>query len=417
MTERSDHLIERAAARLRGEALPPVPEPEGLPSADKTADRAQDSRARSGLISLPVAFTPFTLSAAPPAPVNLDDCNDVRPALRPVVTADAAHRFQPFEVPAGPPVPERLGASGGGADAALHETDSTPSGATKPALTQPPPSLRLNSPANPTQPAPTLLSDRPARADGPVTPSSPAIVPLDALERAGMVVARTTRTRISEEYRIAIGRILRTLHETSDAQGCRNVIMVTSARPGEGKSFSSLNLAGSIAQNGTDAVLLVDVDPKMKPVSDQLGLGDARGFLDLVSDPALRPEDLVRVTAIPNLAILPVGTRLGGTAQTTGGAASMRPIVPAITRLARRFPKHLIMLDAPPCLSTSDPHTLAPNVGQIVLVVEAERTQRSEVEAALDLVRVCPNITLLLNKVRMTTSHTFGAYDYFGSYT
>ena len=243
------------------------------------------------------------------------------------------------------------------------------------------------------------------------------IVQLDALERAGMVVARTTRTRISEEYRIAIGRILRVLHETTDIQGTRNVVMVTSARPGEGKSFTALNLAGSIAQNGTDAVLLVDVDPKVKPLSDQLGLGEVQGFLDLVSDPSLRPEDLLRVTAIPNLAIMPVGTRLGGAAQTIGGTASMRPIIPTITRLARRFPKHLIMLDAPPCLSTSDPHTLAPHVGQVILVVEAERTQRSEVEAAVDLVRVCPSITLLLNKVRMTTSHTFGAYDYFGSYT
>ena len=243
------------------------------------------------------------------------------------------------------------------------------------------------------------------------------MVQLDALERAGMVVARTTRTRISEEYRIAIGRILRVLHETSDVQGARNVLMVTSARPGEGKSFSALNLAGSIAQNGTDAVLLVDVDPKVKPLSDQLGLGDAPGFLDLVSDPSLRPEDLLRVTAIPNLAVMPVGTRLGGAAQTAGGTASMRPIIPTVTRLARRFPRHLIMLDAPPCLSTSDPHTLAPHVGQVVVVVEAERTQRTEVEAAIDLVRVCPSITLLLNKVRMTTSHTFGAYDYFGSYT
>jgi receptor protein-tyrosine kinase len=245
----------------------------------------------------------------------------------------------------------------------------------------------------------------------------PPIVQLDALERAGMVVARTTRTRISEEYRIAIGRILRILHETANVQGARNVLMVTSARPGEGKSFTALNLAGSIAQNGTDAVLLVDVDPKVKPLSDTLGLGEAPGFLDLVSDPSLRPEDLLRVTAIPNLAVMPVGTRLGGAAQTIGGTASMRPIIPTIARLARRFPKHLIMLDAPPCLSTSDPHTLAPHVGQVVLVVEAERTQRTEVEAAIDLVRVCPSITLLLNKVRMTTSHTFGAYDYFGSYT
>ena len=60
---------------------------------------------------------------------------------------------------------------------------------------------------------------------------------------------------------------------------------------------------------------------------------------------------------------------------------------------------------------------MAPLVGQIVMVVEAERTQRSEVLAALDLIKACPTITLMLNKIRVTTSYTFGAYHYFGSYS
>jgi len=51
------------------------------------------------------------------------------------------------------------------------------------------------------------------------------------------------------------------------------------------------------------------------------------------------------------------------------------------------------------------------------MVVEAERTQRNEVEAAIDLVKLCPKITLLLNKIQTTSSNTFGAYDYYGSYS
>ncbi len=405
MSERADHLIERAAARLR------------------EANTAQIAAPRAGSAPTPPpaaqpvpVFRPFTLPAAgatrvadpqptppkrdlPAAPPAAPPPEDIKPRT-PIAFTDSL----PETVPGPIPAPARP--------------------LTRPVLTQVGPALKL--PAGPPAPTGATLQMTPPGAPrlgiaqpqpGALALQAAPIVQLDALERAGMVVARTTRTRISEEYRIAIGRILRTLHETTDVQGARNVLMVTSARPGEGKSFTALNLAGSIAQNGTDAVLLVDVDPKVKPLSDQLGLGEAHGFLDLVSDPSLRPEDLLRVTAIPNLAIMPVGTRLGGAAQTTGGTASMRPIIPTITRLARRFPKHLIMLDAPPCLSTSDPHTLAPHVGQVVLVVEAERTQRSEVEAAIDLVRVCPSITMLLNKVRMTTSHTFGAYDYFGSYT
>ncbi len=416
MSERSEHLIERAAAKLRGGSVVRMPE-------DVAEDAAIAARAAPVRPFTPVSPSPAEgWSAAEPvasaeaaaAQLYTRDVPDgvagpIPPPSPPLTRPVMAAARPALSIPPSPP-PARLAAS--------PLVAPSPDDAPTPVVGPPPrgtparttgPQLAVRGFEAPAGPA--------ASATAPLALQPPPIVQLDALERAGMVVARTTRTRISEEYRIAIGRILRVLHETGDVQGARNVLMVTSARPGEGKSFTALNLAGSIAQNGTDAVLLVDVDPKVKPLSDQLGLGDVQGFLDLVSDPSLRPEDLLRVTAIPNLAVMPIGTRLGGAAQTVAGTASMRPIIPTIARLARRFPKHLIMLDAPPCLSTSDPHTLAPHVGQVVVVVEAERTQRSEVEAAVDLVRVCPSITLLLNKVRMTTSHTFGAYDYFGSYT
>lgn len=400
MSDRPDqapsHLIERAAARLK-----------------QTGSLASDSGTLGRLPGLPPAG--FRGGAGLPS----DD------GAVPPMPESRVPGFRPLVIPPPVPIMPETALRDPGADQAADPTPPAP------VLLRPPLPASAFPAASSAPAVPSFsgtLSSHPATAGSPLGVASaraapgtalptPPVIQLDALERAGMVVARTTRTRISEEYRIAIGRILRTLQETPDPQGARNVLMVTSARPGEGKSFTSLNLAGSIAQNGTDAVLLVDVDPKVRPLSDQLGLGDAQGFLDLVSDPSLRPEDLLHVTAISNLAIMPVGTRLGGAGQTAGGTASMRPIVPTITRLARRFPKHLIMLDAPPCLSTSDPHTLAPHVGQIVLVVEAGRTQRNEIEAAVDLVRVCPSITMLLNKVRMTTSHTFGAYDYFGSYT
>jgi receptor protein-tyrosine kinase len=453
MSERSEHLIERAAAKLRAANTASLPD--GSVQMDRQTQPRTDARPQGDLSGsgqsggLPdggFSVAPPRKIVARPTEAFEDSLPDhvagpiptpspplTRPVLQPVqppVTISngpLAQQAAPLPLPqaaprplpqaAPPPLPEdqpepQLLATGRVGRQPQLQSPVQPAirpqsyAARGPALT----SLGFEMPAG-------LTQTSGASASSTLALQPPPIVQLDALERAGMVVARTTRTRISEEYRIAIGRILRVLHETADIQGARNVLMVTSARPGEGKSFTALNLAGSIAQNGTDAVLLVDVDPKVKPLSDQLGLGDVQGFLDLVSDPSLRPEDLLRVTAIPNLAVLPVGTRLGGAAQTVGGTASMRPIIPTITRLARRFPKHLIMLDAPPCLSTSDPHTLAPHVGQVVLVVEAERTQRSEVEAAVDLVRVCPSITLLLNKVRMTTSHTFGAYDYFGSYT
>lgn len=118
-------------------------------------------------------------------------------------------------------------------------------------------------------------------------------------------------------------------------------------------------------------------------------------------------------TAIPRLSILPIGSRQAHTPD----LAAASPVTALVERLARRFPNHLLILDAPPCLSTSDPSTFAPIVGLIVMIVEAEKTQRTEVMAALDLVRACENVMLMLNKIKLTTSYTFGAYHYFGTYT
>ena len=285
------------------------------------------------------------------------------------------------------------------------------------------PTAELNSPA-----AEEALDDLPAadaelREPDPVTaltvpptPEPGRMPPLDmaALEKSGLVVGHKVRTRISEEFRITVGHLLRSMQANySPGRGAPNVIMVTSARPGEGKSFSSLNLAGSIAQHTQREVLLMDVDAKQRSISAQLGLADRPGLLDLSNNPSLRIEDVIIKTSISHLSLMPVGSGQSGGLDIT----QTRPVTTLVERIARRFPNSVVLLDAPPCLSTSDPSTLAPFVGQIVLVVEAERTQRNEVIAALDLIKACPSVTLMLNKIRLTTSYTFGAYHYFGTYS
>ena len=236
--------------------------------------------------------------------------------------------------------------------------------------------------------------------------------PLDmtALTSAGLVLAGA-RSRVTEEYRITVGRILRALRAgTATRGGTASLVMVTSARPGEGKSFSSLNLAASIAQNGLADVLLIDIDGKPRSMTTLLGLRGRPGLLDLVNTPTLRPEDLVVRTAVEGLSVLPLGLNRSLTAD--GGVT--RSVIAAIERVRRRFDHHVLLLDTAPCLSTSDPSTLAPLVDQIIMVVEAGRTQRSELGAALELVKACPNVILVLNKVRLTQRHSFGSYYYFG---
>lgn len=237
--------------------------------------------------------------------------------------------------------------------------------------------------------------------------SAIARVDLEALLRAGLSVAGQQRSRIAEECHIVVDQVLRSLRSARNTTAHANLMLVTSARPGEGKTFAALNLAASIVQNDHNEVLLVDMDGKTESMTSQLGLKDAPGLLNLAADPSLRIDNLVVRTAMDGLLYLPTGSR--GLPGLEGGGMT-RSVSAAIERVARRFPRHIVVLDCAPCLSSSDPIALAPLVAQIVLVVEAERTQRNEIESSLDLVRACPNVMLLLNKARMVTGANFGSY-------
>ena len=273
------------------------------------------------------------------------------------------------------------------------------------------------APALPAEAAPKQAEPAAAAATEGQLPAGVPVLDLPTLQRAGLVLTGS-RSRIAEEFRIAVTRALRALRGSRAGRaGAANLLMVTSARPNEGKSFSSLNIAASIAQNGLADVLLIDLDAKPRSLSALLGLGGRDGLLDLATgwgNPSttantLRsPEPLIARTAIEGLWVLPIGARKPG-----AEGAITRAVSTTLERISRRFPRHVIVLDTAPCLSTSDPSTLAALVDEVMLVVEAERTQRSEVEASLDLLKAASNITLMLNKTRLTQRHSFGAYYYF----
>jgi receptor protein-tyrosine kinase len=228
------------------------------------------------------------------------------------------------------------------------------------------------------------------------------------MARSGLVDWSSLRSRVSEEFRLVQRQILRTAFLGQSAEpGFTNLLMVTSAKPGEGKSFTALNLAASIARQGDNNVLLVDSDTKRDSLTHSMGLADRPGLLDLALNPRDDPAQFVLQSAIERLAFLPVGLERQRGPELFAGKEMGR----LIQSLGRRYADRLIILDAPPALSTSDPAVLAPVVGQVLFVVEAERTQRDEVEASLDLIQACPTITLILNKVQITTRYSFGAYS------
>lgn len=231
----------------------------------------------------------------------------------------------------------------------------------------------------------------------------------EQLKHAAIVDWSMARSRMTEEVRIIKRQLLSSAFPKAHEAGARaDVIMVTSAHPGEGKTFTALNLAFGIAKEPNHHVLLVDVDGSRQGLRRFLSAGDLPGLLDLVADPAVDVAETILRTDNPHLSVV-----LAGTAQEHGpellASQRMRSL---INEMAVRYDDQVILLDAPPCLFSSDPAALAAIVGQVVFVIEADRTQRGDVEASLELLRACPRISLVLNKTKVATSHSFGSYPY-----
>ncbi|WP_439596838.1 hypothetical protein [Falsiroseomonas sp.] len=258
-------------------------------------------------------------------------------------------------------------------------------------------------------PADPVLREVPRNAEGFATPpvAPPPAVGLEALRAAGLAFTpqAETRPRLVEELTLIQHQVLRAMPPPDPARqgSARQAVMVTSARPEEGKSFIALNLAASLAAAGDRPVLLVDVDGGAGALTSRLGLAPAMGLRALAQDPSQPVALLVCSTAIPGLAVLPHGARQPGQAAPSGAA-----LVAALRALAVALPRHVLVLDTPAALASSDAPALAATVGQVLLVVQAEATPRDAVEAALDVLEACPVLQLVLNRSRLSSDDSFG---------
>jgi exopolysaccharide/PEP-CTERM locus tyrosine autokinase len=190
-----------------------------------------------------------------------------------------------------------------------------------------------------------------------------------------------------------------------------NLILITSSVPGEGKTFTSTNLAISIAMEVDHTVLAIDTDIMKRDLSKVFGVVDRPGLFDLLADHthSLRLEDLLIRTSIPNLVILPAGHRREGSTELL---ASLR-MMELTDEIATRYHDRVVLFDSPPVLATTTASALAPQVGQVILVAEAGKTKHETVREALqrlDRVRITG---VILNKSKQPAG---SGYDYYGSY-
>jgi protein-tyrosine kinase len=226
----------------------------------------------------------------------------------------------------------------------------------------------------------------------------------------GIAIPSSARSRTVEEFRL-VKRNLMAAWPQSDLTGDRRsgrLIMITSARPGEGKTFTSINLALAFASERDVKALLVDVDTQHPGLPKIFGIPGEKGIVDVLAGDLELSEVLIQ-TNLPNLMLLPAGR--GG--PHVPELLSSREMGALLVELMQRLSDRFIIIDTPPCMASSDAAALAPLVGQIVFVVEAHSTQQAEVEAALSMLSTCPQISLLLNKSDTLASEHFGSYGYY----
>lgn len=239
------------------------------------------------------------------------------------------------------------------------------------------------------------------------SPSSPYFeIDFAKLARDGFVTPDIPRSRIADEFRIVKRPLI------ANATGKRvvpikngNLIMVTSAVPGEGKTFSAVNLAMSLAMELDQRVLLVDADVARPSLPRVLGLPAGAGLLDVLQSKSVDLGATLIRTNIEKLTILTSGTQ---NTQATELLAS-DAMVQLLDELATRYPDRIVIFDSPPLLATTESRVLATHMGQIVFVVQAESTLQSDVKKALAAIEACPIKLILLNQARTVAQ---GAYGY-----
>ena len=294
-----------------------------------------------------------------------------------------------------------------------------------PANDLPPRRIRPVPPAPPRaveQPAPQLVEPPVQQAvPQPVAQARPAQVrppvrhrqvdlDTNGLAASGYLVGDMPVSGLAEEMRLIKRRLLTAVDARTEAGDDRaRLVLVASGQPGEGKTFTALNLALSIASEPERSVLLVDGDSAKPELMARLGVDeDHPGFLDCLADAGVDPESLVLDTDVERLSLLPAGSKVRNIPELLASARTEQ----VLERLRSADPRRIIILDSSPVLAASTASVLAGHAGQTLVVVKADRTSEADLKETLDLLSVCAHLSLVLNSTAFEVgSRRFGKYE------
>lgn len=250
----------------------------------------------------------------------------------------------------------------------------------------------------------TVEPHRPARV---VQPSLD--INLDRLKMRGFVTPDAPKSQIAEEYRVVKRPIVQNAANSKIKNG--NLVMVTSSLPGEGKTFTTVNLAMSLAMEVDTTVLLVDGDVAHPDLPNILGVPRSPGLLDLLTREDYDVGSVLVRTNVKNLSIIPAGSPHRRATELLASDQMTR----LLADLASHYSDRIIVFDSPPLLATTEARVLATYMGQVIMVVAADSTRHTAVTLALSTIEKCEVVFMMLNKAQRSDVGTY--YDYYADET
>jgi protein-tyrosine kinase len=239
------------------------------------------------------------------------------------------------------------------------------------------------------------------------------VIDRDALRSAGYLPDANQGRRFADEYRQIKRPLLKAAFAATanGAEPSMRLVMMASALPGDGKTFTSINLAFSLSRERDHGVVLVDADVAKPHISEIFGVQEELGLLDALADSSINANSLVLPTDVDGLSILSAGRPREGATE----LLSSSRMGEVARQILTAHPRSIVLFDSSPLVVSTESRALATSIGQIVLVVRAGRTPRHAVQEALDALGEHKNISLVLNQGRRSLldgyyGHAYGQY-------
>ncbi|MCF6324186.1 MAG: polysaccharide biosynthesis tyrosine autokinase [Gammaproteobacteria bacterium] len=240
----------------------------------------------------------------------------------------------------------------------------------------------------------SILPQQDVPSDGEIEKPLLKIDLFQILEKQGLNLSVIEKQQLKEEFRHIKRPLLRTAAGLgADVVDNGNVIMVASTKAGEGKTFTAINLAFSIAMEKEKSVLLIDADVEKSALSGVFGVKGEQGLVEYLLGETEGLSDVIFNSSLNNLKIMPAGKR----SEYSTELFSSQNMLGLMTEISQRYDDRIVIVDLPPFLMTTEAIVLASMAGQIVMVVEVGSSQ-SDVKEAIGMLDSSMIVGLVLNK-------------------